>query len=310
MSDGRTYAAFGGAVLIGGANFVGVSLSNAELAPLFGATLRFAVAATCFLVIARAMRVPGPRGRPALGAVVYGLLGFGVAYALLYYALVGLAAGTTAVIMALVPLFTLIIAVIARQERLSVRGVVGGILAVTGIAILSMGTLGGDLSPSYLIAAILGAVAAAASSVVAKAFPEVHPLNMNAIGMVSGTVLLALGSLLLGEPWALPREPRTVAAVAWLALFGSVGLFQLFLYVIRRWSASAAVYALAAMPVVAVVLGALMLAEPITSEVLAGGVIVIAAVYVGAVSRSRPVTVLPESLASPADPVPPPSARA
>lgn len=294
--DGRTYAAFAGAVVIGGANFIAVSFSNRELPPLFGAAMRFALAALLFLAIARLRNVPRQRGRSAAGAALYGLLGFGVAYAFLYYALDGLAAGTVAVVVAAVPLFTLLIAVVLGQETLSLRGIAGGVLAIAGIAVLSFGTLGGDLSASYLLAAIVGTVAIAASSVVAKAFPDVHPINMNGIGMVAGTVLLTVASLAFSESWALPRQNGTLVALGWLVVFGSVALFQLFLYVIKRWTASATVYAVTSMPVVAVILGALMLDQPITAEVLAGGLLVIAAVYVGAISgaRAAPTGSLPE----------------
>lgn len=283
--DSSTHAAFAGAVLIGGANFVAVSFSNMELAPVFGAMVRFALAAVLFLLLARARRVPAASGREAAGAAMYGLLGFGVAYALLYYALVGLHAGTVAVIVAAVPLFTLVIAVLLRQERLTARGLLGSLLAIAGIAVLSRGTLGGELAGSYLLAAILAAVAIAGSSVVARAYRQVHPVNMNGIGMASGTAFLAVGSLVLGEPWRLPREPGTWLAVGWLVVLGSVGLFQLFLYVIRRWTASATVYAVSAMPVVAAALGVILLDQPITLEVVVGGALVMFAVYVGAIAR-------------------------
>jgi drug/metabolite transporter (DMT)-like permease len=282
--DNRTAAAFAGAVVIGGANFVAVTMSNEELPPLFGATLRFALGSLLFFVIARAGRVPPVRGRRLVGAVLYGVLGFGAAYALLYYALVGLAVGITSAIVATVPLFTLALAVLLGQERLTMRGVVGGTVAIVGIAVLSSAKLGGDLGLVYVAAAVLGAIAIAASSVVAKANPGVHPVSMNTIGMVAGTILLAVSSLAWGERWALPREPRTLAAVAWLVVFGAVGLFQLFLYVIKRLTASATVYAVAAMPVVAVGLGALILGQPITTEVLVGGLLVMTAVYIGAVA--------------------------
>jgi len=284
--NGKPYAAFVGAVLIGGANFIAVSFSNQELPPFFGAALRFALAALLFLAYARAMQIPLARGRAAAGAAVYGLLGVGLTYAGLYYALVGLAAGTAAVIVAAAPLFTLGFAVLLGQERLSARGVVGGLLAMAGIAVLSWGTLVGASDWRYLAAALAGTAAASLSGVVAKALPDVHPVNMNAIGMAAGTVLLAAGSLANGEPWVLPRAMPTTLAVGWLVVFGSVGLFQLVLYVIRRWTASAAVYVTAGMPVVAVALGALMLGQPVTWQMLVGGAIVIAAVYVGAISRA------------------------
>lgn len=280
--DSKTFAAFFLAMGIGGANFIAVSLSNRELPPLFGATLRFALATLLFFAIARVGRIPLARGRDAAGAVIYGLLNVGVSYALLYYALVGLDASMVAVIIASVPLFTLAIAVLFGQERLSIRRVAGGILAIAGIVILR--GVGGEFTPSYFIAALIGAIAIAASSVVAKAYPNVHPLNMNAIGTAAGTLLLAVSSLLFGESWALPQGSATWLAVGWLVILGSVGLFQLLLFVIKRWTASAAVYAVTGMPVIAAGLGIVILDQPVTMEVVAGGILVIAAVYVGVIA--------------------------
>jgi len=57
--------------------------------------------------------------------------------------------------------------------------------------------------------------------------------------------------------------------------------------VIARWTASASVYVLTLMPVVAVALGALLAGEPITSEVIGGTALVLLAVYVGAIRRPR-----------------------
>jgi drug/metabolite transporter (DMT)-like permease len=285
----KTHAAFAATVFIGGANFVAVSYSNMELPPLFGAALRFALAAAILLLLIRARGLPLARGRAARAAALYGLLGFGAAYALLYYSLMGLEAGTAAVIVAAAPLATIFVAVLLGQERLSVRGLAGGLLAVTGIGVLSMGTLGGGMGPSYVLAAVVGTFAIAGSSVVARAHrDDVHPLSMNAIGMVAGTAFLVAGSLLLGEEWSVPTGRATLLAVAWLVVLGSVGMFQLFLYVIKRWSASATVYAVAAMPVVAVLLGAALLGQPVTLGVVAGGALVLAAVYLGALTGEGP----------------------
>jgi drug/metabolite transporter (DMT)-like permease len=285
--DSRTLAAFAGATIIGGANFVAVSMSNQELPPLWGAALRFGAAAALFFVLAVSARVPVPGGRAARGAVLYGLLGFGGAYAGLYVALVGLSAGTVSVVMASVPLFTLGLAATLGQERVTGRGIVGGLLAVAGIAVLSLGSVGGDVGILYFVAAVAGTLCAAGSSVVARALRDVHPLMMNALGMTAGCILLLAGSAALGEEWAMPGQARTLAAVAWLVMIGSVALFQLFLYVIRSWTASATVYSVTAMPVVAVLLGVLLLGQPVTASVAAGGGLVAAAVYVGALSAQR-----------------------
>lgn len=294
--SGGSLAAFAAAVFIGGTNFVAVRFSNEDLDPQFGAALRFTLAALVFVAIAKVRRLPMPRGRQAVGALLYGGLGFGVAYGLLYYALVGLTAGTTSVILAASPLITLGLAVLIGQERFSVGAVIGGVLAVCGIAVLSAGSLGGDLRPIYLISAFLGAVAVAGSTVIIKGFPQAHPVTTNAVGMGAGVVILTISSLALGERWVLPDEGRTWLVLTWLVLVGSVTLFQLFLFVVKSWTASATMYAIALMPVVTVLLGSLIADEPITLELMAGVVLVMSAVYIGAIRpRARAETALPET---------------
>lgn len=279
-----TLLAFLATVLIGGTNFVAVKFSNAELPPLFGAGARFAAAALIFWAIVRIRRMQVPRGRALAGAAVYGTLSFGMVYGLLYFALLQMNAGTTSVIMATVPLATLILAVLQGQERFTLRGVAGGVLAVGGIAALSYRTLQGAIPLLPLLAAIAAMVAASEAAVLVKGFPKSHPITTNAVGMSVGSVGLLLASLVFQEPWTLPGQASTWIAFAWLAGVGSVGLFGLFVFVIKTWKASASVYALTLMPVVAVALGGLLLGEAITPQTVAGGLFVVLGVYVGATS--------------------------
>ena len=280
-----TLAAFGAAVIVGGANFLAVKFSNEELDPLPGAAFRFIGATFVLVVINMIWRYEWPRGRAAVGAAIYGFLGFGVSYAFLYYAIVGLGAGPTSVIIAAVPLATLVLAVIHRQEVLTARGIVGGVLAVIGIGVLSYRSLvGGDLELSYVMAAVLGAVAIAESGVVIKGFPRSHPMTTNALGMAVGALFLIIATFVFDQDWVLPSEAKTWAALAWLVIGGSVVLFSLFLFVIDRWTASATSYITTLFPVVAIALGALFADEAITIELVFGGALVLIAVYVGALS--------------------------
>ena len=234
-----------------------------------------------------ARRIPLPRGRALAGAALYGLLGFGTAYALLYIALVELSAGVASVLMATVPLATLALAALQRTERFTARGLAGATLAVGGIAVLSVHSLGGDVPFWYLLAAVVAPLAVAQSTIVAKPFPRTDPIAANAIGMLAGTALLTAASLAWGESWTVPQAGDTWLAVAWLVVAGSVGMFWLFLFVVRRWTASATSYVLPLMPVVAVALDAGLNGEPIGAEVIAAGLLVIAGVYVGVLRGSR-----------------------
>jgi drug/metabolite transporter (DMT)-like permease len=290
-----TLLAFFGTVFIGGTNFVAVKFSNGELPPLFGAGVRFAAAAAIFLAVLRTRRMALPRGRALAGAAVYGTLSFALVYGLLYFALLQMSAGTTSVIMASVPLATLGLAVLQGQERFTTRGVAGGALAVLGIAVLSYGGLGGEVRLLPLLAAIGGMVAASQSAVLVKGFPKSDPITTNAVGMSVGALLLLLASILFGESWMLPSLASTWLALFWLVVAGSVGLFGLFVFVIKTWKASASVYALTLMPVVTVGLGAILLGEPVTARTVAGGALVVLGAYVGPLSGTRTSPMAPAS---------------
>jgi drug/metabolite transporter (DMT)-like permease len=81
-----------GTALAGG-NAVGVRVSNRELDPLWGAGLRFLLAACLLGAVMAVMRLTLPRGRALLGVLLYGSLIFGGAFSFAYYALVRIHAG-------------------------------------------------------------------------------------------------------------------------------------------------------------------------------------------------------------------------
>ena len=285
--DRATAAAFSAAVVIGGVNFLAVKVSNEHIEPMFGAALRFGAASLLLFAATAILRRPRPDARAAFGAAVYGWLGFGVSYGLLYFALVGLSAGTTSVIVAAAPLATLILAVAHRQERWSGRGFAGGLLVLAGIAILSRQSIEGDIPFGYFAAALGGVLAIGESTVVAKMLPRPDPVTTNAVGMGVGAAFLVGASLVRGETWALPADARTWLVLAWLVIAGSIALFVLMLFVIQRWTASAGAYAVTLMPVVAVTLGTVLADEELTIDIIVGGVLVLVAVYVGALSGAR-----------------------
>jgi len=287
-ADVATLAAFAAAIVIGGANYTAVKVTLEELAPLWGAGARFLLAAALFLAVVALARRPLPRGAALVGAAIYGTLAFGAAYALMYYALQELSVGVVSVVMATVPILTLLLAALHRMEAVTTRGIAGGALAVAGIALLSARSLGGDVPFRYLLAALVAPVVVAESTIVVKRFPRTDPVATNAVGMAVGGALLAIASVAAGEAWAVPDRAATWAATAWLVVVGSVGLFWLFLFVVQRWTASATAYALPLMPVVAVAVAALLAGEGVAPEEAAGGILVIAGAYVGALRRSTP----------------------
>ena len=130
----RVLLAFILAVVLGGANAVAVRFTVEELAPFWGATMRFAAAAAIFILVVIIRRIPLPRGRTLGGVLVYGILNFGLSYALIYFAIREVTAGFTMVILALTPLLTFLFAVLHRLEQFRWRALLGSLLALAGIA--------------------------------------------------------------------------------------------------------------------------------------------------------------------------------
>jgi drug/metabolite transporter (DMT)-like permease len=281
--DRLTLLAFVGMTLCGGANAVAIRLGNPELPPFWGAALRFLLAAGLLLLAMAARRVAMPRGRALTGVVIYGLLSFGVGYMFAYWALVEATAGTAQLVLATVPLLTLILAVVQGVERFRLRGLIGSLVAAAGIAVLFLDRLG-PTSPLALLALLGAAASFAQAGIVVKRFPKSHPLAANGLGMLVGGALLLALALLTGERTAIPSQPVTWISLAYLIVVGSIGLFMLFLFVIHRWTATGTSYSLLIMPVVTVALGALILSEPVSVAFALGGLLVLAGVYVGALA--------------------------
>lgn len=289
-------AAFALNAVLAGGNAVGIRFSNRELEPLWGAGLRFALAAVLLSALVAALKLELPRGRALTGAVLFGVLNFSGGFALMYFALVELHAGFGQILLALVPLAALLLAVLWGQERLRAAAVAGTLLALVGVAVLSRAPLRESVPLLSVLAAVGSALCFAQAAVLVRRFPPVHPVTMNAVGMAAGAALLLAGSALVGESPELPRDAETWTALGYLVVFGSVAVFGLYLFVLGRWAASRAAYVFVLIPFVTVALSAWLDDEPVGAGLVIGGLLVLAGVYIGALRPGR----APEAAAEPA----------
>ena len=282
IRDRRTMLAFVAMSVLGGGNAVGVRFSNRELEPFYGASIRFFFAMVVAIVVVRWVGHPLPRGRALLGPVLFGALNFGGAFAFAYLGLVEIQAGLGQTILALVPLATLLLAVAVRQEQMTAWGMVGTLLAVAGIAVVSGAGVGDAVPFVPLLYLIAASFCFAAATVVVRRFEPVEPVTMNAIALAVGTAVLVVLSVGSGERWEIPTRAETLVAIAYLATLGTVVVFGLYVMVVRAWNASRASFTFVVVPIVAVLLSAWLDDESIGIELLLGGGLVLAGVYLGA----------------------------
>ncbi|HKZ59280.1 MAG TPA: EamA family transporter [Candidatus Thermoplasmatota archaeon] len=282
--DLRTGAAFATLVVLLGVNFVAVRFSNAELAPFWGAGLRFAVAAAALFGVALARGVPLPEGAALKAALLYGALAFGITYILVYWGLLFVPSGVTSVIFASIPLTTFVLALALRMEKFRAKALAGAALALAGIALISYGQLTVALAALPLLAIILSSVAAASSAIVVKRAPRAHPVSTNAVAMGLGAAMLLGVSLASGEAHALPSRTATWVAFLWLVTSSAVA-FVIFIWILKRWTVTAASYQAVLSPLVTIAVASALVGEALSLSLAAGTALVLGGVFVGAIWR-------------------------
>jgi len=283
-----TLAAFVVITIFGGLNAIGVRYTVQELPPFWGATLRFSVAAILLFIIGAAMHLPLPRGRALVGILLYGVLSFGASYAFIYWGLQEVPAGLASVLLSLVPLLTFAFAIIHRQESFRWQVLAGGLLALGGILVVFRDSLGANVPIVSILAVLISVACIAESAVIIKIFPRSHPIMTNALGIAVGTLILFGMSLIWGEPHAMPTQPQMWLALVYLVLMGTCLVFILYLYILKRWTASATSYQFVLMPFVTIVVAAWLAREPVSGAFLIGVTLVLLGVYVGALLHIKP----------------------
>ena len=275
--------AFVALVVMVGANTVAIRDANRELGPFWNAGLRFVIAAIVFagLAVARGTRLPDQRS--IVEAAIYGLCAFAAFFGFLYLGLVRASVGLGQVVLALGPLITLVMAVSIGLERFRWRPVAGGLVALAGIALMYGVDAGSDVPLLSVLSILAAAISFAAGGIVAKRAAQADPVARNAIASGVGAIVLLAVSLAAGERWVVPVDPGTRLSLLYLILPGTVGVFLLFLLLLRHWTATAVSTQFVLAPIVGLTLGAILLAEPVSPPLVAGAALVIGGVWLGAI---------------------------
>jgi drug/metabolite transporter (DMT)-like permease len=281
-------------ILVGGGASVAIRITYGELAPFWSAAARFILAALVFWVMVIIKRIPLPKGRALVGAMLFGILTVGLAFVLISWGLVATPASRYQILMATVPLLTVFLAALHGIESISMRGVLGSLLAVVGIAITVGGSSASELSIPHIAAILVAAVFIAEGGVIIKKFPPNPPIMTNAIGLTIGGLILSLASVVSGEEWALPTQTDTWIAFIYLVIFVTVVAFLLYMFVLSKWSASRTSYGFVLVPLVTIVVAASLVGEEITWNFLVGAVLVLAGVFVGALLPSKKTPAITE----------------
>jgi drug/metabolite transporter (DMT)-like permease len=282
--------------VVWGSTYLGIGVAIESIPPMLSGAMRFITAAALlagFLLIRSGPSAFRMSRRQFLGAAVVGVLLLTTGNGLLAVAEQYISTGLAALLVASVPLWLVVFrfAVRDRPKTLTLAGVLVGL---GGVAALSLtGADGG--SGVGIVTVLLGSVSWAVGSFLSSRIQmPANALATSAVEMVvGGAGLLVLGTG-AGERLDVSAvTTRSWVALAYLILVGSLIGFTAFSWLLGNAPISLVSTYAYVNPAVAVALGALLLDEPITTQVVVGGLVILAGVaLVISTERKGPKRVL------------------
>jgi drug/metabolite transporter (DMT)-like permease len=278
-------AAFAGIYVIWGTTYLAIAFAIQSMPPFISGTARFGLAGLLMYIWLRA-RNPQPfAGVSVTGMALAGVLLSGVGNGFVLFAQQGIPSGIAALIVAAVPVLVLIFDWAFFSKRAPTKlALFGTAVAIAGVVTIVMHTrsLSGNAQPLYLLAMVVAVTGWSFGTLVQKR--SANPgtvLSFTCGQMLFGALFQLLMSVVTNE-W--PRfDPSAITlsgvlAIAYLVVFGSIVGLNCYLWLLTRVAApKVATYALVN-PVVALVLGSIVLGERVTLLVLLAAVLVLVGV--------------------------------
>lgn len=199
-----------------------------------------------------------------------GALNNALPFSLIFWGQTTITSGLASILNATTPLFTVVVAhIFTRDERMTVRKLVGVLAGLAGVAILIGPDLGGSIWGQ--IACLAAALSYAFAGIYGRRFKAlgVQPLQA-AAGQLRASAMLILPIMLLAEPaWPMPSAV-TWSAVAGLALLSTALAYVLYFRILAAAGATNLLLVTFLVPVTAILLGAAFLGERLKLRQFAG----------------------------------------
>src|SRR5215217_7469938 len=278
---------------IWGSTWLFIKLGLEDLPPFTFASIRFIIAIAIVFSIIRIRGLALPRARSDwILLAVTGILSFGFNYGLVFWGEQYITSGLAALLQATTPAFGLVFAHFNLPgERLSWTRIGGVVLGVCGVAVVFSNQLAvaGRQALAGCVALLLSSIFVAYSNVLVKKHGKnLNPAIMTVGQMLFGLLLLLVASITLeGNPLRYHWTPMAVIALLYLAIVGSVIAFLLYYWLILNMDVTKSMLIALVTPVVAVILGMIVLNEEFGWRTLAGGAMIILGIAFIVVRKNR-----------------------
>lgn len=208
-----------------------------------------------------------------------------------------ISSGLGALIGALFPLFVVIIEMIFYKTRVKPLTFTGLVLGIAGIVFVFYDNAFHHQSGDYMFGIVLGLIATISWSIgtvmVARKKININPYYGMGWQMVLSSPFIMAMSFATGQHIPVPEIPlQSWGGLIYLVLAGSCIAFVCFIYSMKHLRAGVASLYAYINPIVAMLIGSVVLTEPLTVDLLIGTVITVAGVYlVNHSMKEKPTTV-------------------
>jgi drug/metabolite transporter (DMT)-like permease len=301
--------------LVWGSTYLGIAIAVETIPPFLMAAIRFCLAGLILLTwsIAREGRAfTPPTRREWRDSAIVGTLLIAGGMGMVAFGEQTVPSGIAALLIATMPVWVAVLGRAFLGERLPRLAGLGIVVGFVGVAILvGPSAFGGTgaLDPIGLAAILFSPIAWASGSLFAshRAVLPKRPLVAAGVQMLLGGLVLAAMGAVTGEFAALDVgaiSPESVVALVYLLVMGSLVAFTVYGWMLRVAPLPLVATYAYVNPVVAVILGAIIIGETIDLRTVVAGAVIVFSVAVIVTARGRMYTRRP-ARASEADAAPP-----
>jgi drug/metabolite transporter (DMT)-like permease len=261
-------------VLWGGSFFL-QKVALAELPPFTLVLGRVAIATIALVLAVRVSGSAMPRARALWGAfLIMGLLNNLVPFSLIVWGQTQITSGLASILNATTPLFTVVLAHwLTTDERMTARRIGGTLLGLLGVIIMigPEALQGLGLRVLAQLAVLAAAASYALSGIFGKRFKDIPPLVTAAGQMTCTTAMMLPLAAIVDRPWTLaPPHAVTLSALVGLGLLSTALAYVIYFRILATAGATNLLLVTLLIPVSALLLGTLILGEPLELRHLGG----------------------------------------
>jgi len=270
--------------LIWGSTWLGIKVGLEYLPPFLFAGMRFGVASLALLPLGVILKARIPRDRSSWAhMLLLGILQITVPYGLVFWGEQYISSGLASVLFATLPFFVVIFAQpLIPDERLTVTKILGITASFIGLVLIFWQDLMGGITASVFggLAIVGSAASGGFSNVFAKRYTmHIDPATNILVQSAVSFVLLTGVGLLTETSSDLSFTYTAVAALLYLGVVGSAFAFVGLYWLLKRATATNTSLLAFITPIVALILGWLVLGETLTLNLSAGTALILAGVY-------------------------------